>query len=116
MKIRCLSVDVYRSPSGDCSNGGVSSRFRSLLLYCPDGPESFDSDVETPMNFCFVRHHHYTFGDYGEIVPACVLSSGRIVARPHHYMFGGNIGYASDSRFTNLAGTFYPLKIHDRRE
>lgn len=116
MKINCLRVEVYRSPFGDCSNHGVSSRFRSLLLYCPDGPDSFDSESETPLNFCFIRHHDYPFARTCEIVPACVLESGKVVARPHHYMFGGNIGYTSDSRFSYLAGHYYPLKIHDRRE
>ena len=116
MKINYLSVSVYRdSHGGDCSNGGISSRFRTLKVFCPDGSSSFESERETPLDFCMVRHHDYPFGHSCELVPACV-KEGKVIALPFWYMFGGNIGYTCDSRFSSLTGCYYPLKIHDRRE
>lgn len=46
MKINCLAVDVYRSRLDDCTNGGISSRFNELLVFCHDGPRSFFSEHE----------------------------------------------------------------------
>lgn len=110
--IHALSVDVYRFPMGDCSNNGISNRFSELLISCPDGPHSFDPSVEIPLNFCMIS---WTMGN-AHIVPATVSETGRVVARPGWFMYGGNIAEASDSRFYELTGVRYPLHIHDRKE
>ena len=116
MKVRYLTVYVYRTPAlGDCTNKGISSRFNKLLLACPDGPNSFDADLETPLNFCKVEKRELQSGVYCTIVPATV-SRGRIVKRPGWWMMGGNLAHSSDCRFNFLTGTFYPLAIHDRQE
>jgi len=117
MKINYLDVEVYRSASlGDCTNGGVSSRFDKLLIACPDGPWSFDGEKEVPINFCMIEKRS-VFGEIcSSIVPATVDESGRVVKRPGWWMYGGNIASTSDSRFSDMKGHFYPLKIHDRRE
>ena len=123
MIVRCLSVNVYRNSIGDCTNGGVSSRFDTLLVACPDGSVTFDSDVETPLNFCMVERRRIcsVYGSMAEpvhlrIVPACVDESGQIVKRPGWWMNGGNIADTADSRFSRMNGHYYPLTIHDRQE
>ena len=112
MKVNCLPVYVYRNNViGDCTNDGISKYFKELLVYCPDGHITFDSDECTPLNFCIVdsmRGQKY-------IVPACIDEYG-ICARPGWWMNGGNIASTSDSRFSHLTGHYYPLKIHDRKE
>ncbi len=117
-KINCLPVNVYKNPSGDCTNRGISSRFRELLVYCPDGHESFDSEKETPLNFCMVERQTFFGGRTANtvIVPAMVDDAGNVVKRPGWWMYGGNIADTSDSRFTQLKGGYYPLHIHDRKE
>ena len=54
MKIKCLSVDVYKFPLGDCTNGGVSGKFSTLLIPCEDGNVVVDSE-NLPENFCVVE-------------------------------------------------------------
>ena len=118
MKIHCLKVDVFRNHFGDCSNNGISKYFNELLLACPDGPDTFDSEKETPINFCMIERRRFSFSDaeHLNIVPACVDASGRVVKRPGWWMNGGNIANACDSRFSKLCGHYYPLAIHDRQE
>lgn len=116
MKINYLNVDVYRHPEFDCTNNGISSRFTTLALACPDGPWSFDADKETPLNFCMIERRNLGFASHVAIYPAAVGNDGKIVKRPGWWMFGGNIAHASDSRFSDMSGHYYPLCIHDRRE
>ena len=121
MRIRVLPVSVYRFPLGDCTNNGISKFFDKLLIACPDGSDSFDSDVCTPVNFCMIErrrlHHVFSPSDdsvYLTVVPAAVNDQGQIVKRPGWWMNGGNIAATSDSRFRNMSA--YPLCIHDRQE
>ena len=117
MKVNCLPVDVYRSPLGDCTNHGISSRFKELLVFCPSGHMSFNSDTETPLNFCAIfRKETFSGPDYLYIAPAMVDENGRFVRRPDWWMNGGNIASTSDSRLREMTGHNYPLHIHDRRE
>lgn len=113
MIIRYLDVDVFRSPDGDFSNNGVSSRFRELAVACPDGIWSFDSEKELPLNFCMIEYRPYI--DHFDIVPAMV-EDGKIVKRPGGWMSGGNIAYTCDSRFHAMKGNHYPLQILDKIE
>ena len=118
MKIRCLNVNVYRSSRlGDCTNGGVSKYFDQLLVACPTGNVAFDSDREIPLNFCMIERRRL-FGDEESvrIVPATINEDGNVVKRPGWWMYGGNLAETSDSRFSEMAGHYYPLKIHDRQE
>jgi hypothetical protein len=115
-KINYLDVDVYRFPMGDCSNGGISSRFGELAVACPYGPHSFDADEVLPLNFCVIERRELGFTDHVRIVPATVDERGVIVKRPGWWMFGGNVARTSDSRFYELSGVHYALDIHDRQE
>ena len=112
MRINALAVSVFRFPLGDCTNNGISSWFDELLIACPDGPRSFFSEHEVPLNFCMIER---TFG-VAHLVPATVDENGCVVKRPGWYMHGGNIADTSDSRFRELSGVHYPLHIHDRSE
>lgn len=116
-KINYLTVDVLRSERlGDCTNGGISSHFRTLAVACPDGSQSFDADKVLPLNFCVMEFRNLGFIDHMRIVPATVNERGQIEKRPGWWMFGGNVARTSDSRFFELSGVRYPLDIHDRRE
>lgn len=116
MIINCLEVEIFKDHGGDCSNGGISSRFHSILVPCPFGPVSFDSEKELPLNFCTFETRDVFEGIlYTDIVPATVNEYGGIWPRPGWWMFGGTIAYTSDSRFSSMAG-LYPLKIRDRQE
>lgn len=117
MMINYLEIDVYRTARrGDCTNRGISSRFDTLLVACPDGPWSFDPEVSIPLNFCAVEIRRTWGGNtYTDIVPATV-EDGQVVKRPGWWMYGGNIASCTDSRFHELTGIDYPIQIHDRRE
>ena len=117
MKIRCLSVLVYRFPLGDCTNSGVSSRNDRLLIPCSDGPDVVDTEIGLPDNFCHIEHRKLFGGDVYSIRPADVVN-GEIVDRGGKwYMDGGNFAHTSDSRFHRLVGGMYgAVAIHDRVE
>jgi hypothetical protein len=115
--IHCIPVTVYRNPKWDSTNGGISGRFIELLVACPDGHRSFDSDVETPMNFCLVNKRRLFGADVYDVRPAAVDESGAVVPRGSWFMFGGNFAHTSDSRFSDLfPGVYGALAIHDRVE
>ena len=119
MKIRALNVSVYKFPHGDCTNRGVSSKYDSLLVACPDGPYEIDTELGIPENFCFVRCRNL-FGDEKvfSIVPADVTDDGEICERGGKwYMMGGNYAATSDSRFSKMVdGMYGAVPIHDRVE
>ena len=108
--MKALSVDVYRSRNlGDCTNGGVSSRFDKLLVLCDRGFINVDMD-NPPENLCKIVHRHLFGRDVYHIEP---------VARPTGagWMMGGNYAATSDSRFHALCGDLYAaIPVHDRQE
>lgn len=121
--IRCLPVYVYRDALGDCTNNGVSKFFDRLLVACPNGPDTFDADFETPLNFCRVNVRRYRGQTLFDIRPAAVNGYGAVVDRGNRwYMMGGNFGYTSDSRFRELlelvgnSSMYGAVAIHDRTE
>lgn len=117
MKIKALPVDVYRHGKWDATNGGISSRFTELLLACPDGHVTIDTDDGIPENFCMVdRRRLFGAEEHLRIVPATVDENGAVIARPGWWMYGGNVAQTSDSRFHTLTGISYALDIHDRQE
>ena len=108
--MKALPVSVYRNADGrDCTNEGVSSRFRALLIVCPDG--FIDVDEENPPeNLCKIVHRNLFGRDVYHIAP---------VAEPKGagWMAGGNFAHTSDSRFSDMCGHQYgALAIHDRQE
>jgi len=108
--MKALPVSVYRNADGtDCTNDGVSSRFRALLIVCPDGFIDVDEN-NPPENLCKVVKRHLFGRDIYHVEP---------VSRPTGagWMMGGNYAATSDSRFGRLCGEQYgALAIHDRQE
>lgn len=104
--MKALPINVYRTKGQDCTNGGISAKYDTLLLVCEEGYVNID-ESNLPENLVKVSEHNCGYSTYKFIEP---------VARPKHlgWMFGGNIGYTSDGRFDKLAS--YPLPIHDRQE
>jgi hypothetical protein len=106
--LKGLIVDVYYSVDRDgtpqdCTNNGLSSNHRTIML-CGEGlPEIFTSSDDIPA-FRVVKNV-YRWGEHIHVEPW---------EKPHGYgwMFGGNYCKTSDSRFPH----FYPLAIHDRQE
>lgn len=102
--MRALSTQIFKSYIGDCSNGGISSKYKEILLLCDRGDTEIDIN-NIPENLC-------------KIVKTCW--NGHIsyhvepVKKPEHigWMAGGCIVYAYDSRYP----FDYPLRLHDRQE
>lgn len=103
--MKALPISVYRTDRlGDCTNGGITSRYDTLLLIHNEG--FVDIDTENPPENAVVLISRFICGRvYKHIEP---------LAKPKHlgWMHGGNIAYTSDSRFPND----YPLCVHDRQE
>lgn len=108
-KIKCLSVDVYKFPLGDCTNGGVSGKYGKLLIPCDDGNETVDLD-NPPENFCVIEKRILWGEKHYYIVPYALKQSGKRV------MMGGNFAFTSHSCFKECAESWQPLPIHDRVE
>lgn len=101
MKIRALSANIFKSIYGDCSNGGISSRFDKVFIECHNGPHEFDTD-NLPENFVRLSGDGYRYAR-----PAVHTNDGCV-----GWMFGGCLIYTSDSRFPSD----YPLMLNDRQE
>ncbi|MCF1457812.1 MAG: hypothetical protein LPH21_09690 [Shewanella sp.] len=108
---RYLSVDVYVNKEGyDCTNGGVSSKFVSVYIPCPNGNYTLEN-IETANQLDRVLELEDKVDRDGSVYR---------ILRPRGWKFprgmmGGNFVYTSDSRFRNHVSP-YPLPIHDREE
>ena len=107
--MKALPINVYRTERlGDCTNGGISSRFNQLLLICDDGWKEVD-EKNPPENLVkLVRRDMlgeviYHIEPYKEPVQC-------------GWMFGGNYAASSDSRFAKMTGIYGAIAIHDRQE
>ncbi len=102
-----LIIYVYRSPiMGDCTNNGLSSRHNKLTLIGKDIEGVFEPSEDAPAVTMITRI--IADQEYKHLIP-CDENAHPL---PGWYMFGGNYGKSSDSRFPNS----YPLGIHDRQE
>lgn len=101
--IKGLSVEIFKNPLGNFTNGGASSRFDHAILVGEGIPEISSPHNGEPV-FKLVKRT--VFGKEYRHVEPLDNPQGKWV------MFGGNFVYTSDSRFPND----YPLAIHDRIE
>lgn len=117
-----IDVEVFRSNYADCSNGGVSSRFRSLLVPCEygrhplqHGPVQYDPE-NPPENLCNIERREL----FGQVILTLVPANGK-----GWHMYGGCKADCCDSRWGELlervsGNPFYrynhTLDIHDRYE
>jgi hypothetical protein len=98
--LKGMTCEVYASKSiGDCTNGGISSKYNTLTLVGDGVPEIFEETEDRPA--IFLRQH---MGDY-IAVPKTEKWT----------MMGGNFLYSCDSRFRQLVSGS-PIRIHDRIE
>lgn len=98
-----LHADIYESKSiGNCSNNGVSSRFKTVTIINMDGP--FDPSDNAPAVLLQWN------GDYPYLIPVGPEANVRGVGP----MAGGAFAYSSDSRFRRVCPN--PISIHDRYE
>jgi hypothetical protein len=104
-----LRVTVLRPAgrSGDCTNGGVTSRYDTLTLINVDGPS--DPSPDAP-----AARLELSRGRTLRIVPAEVGVNWS--------MFGGNYVTGDDrlsrtaSRLLECEAFYYPIPVHDRVE
>lgn len=98
-----LPVSVYRDARlGDCTNGGVSSKFDRLVVVNAEGP--FDPAADSP---AMVLESHVP--GCLRLVPVSLKEAGRWV------MFGGNYAATSDSRFRELCEQLLCQKLKGQR-
>jgi hypothetical protein len=88
----------------DCTNGGISTKFKTFTLVGNGVSGPFEPSEEFPALYLCVRH--IGGREYKYVQPAPQTDT------THWYMMGGNHVYTPDSRFPNT----YPLPLHDRRE
>lgn len=107
--MRAISVDVYRHGEDDCTNGGISSKYDTLLCLCDDGPYHIDMS-NPPENLVKVVRQELFGQEIYYVEPvADPVETG--------WMMGGNYAASSDSRFPRLVGDMYgAVAIHDRQE
>ena len=108
MQINVISLDIYENKSvSNCSNNGISKRFKEIYIACKTGPDKLDSE-NLPENFCVIKE---TMG-HKYLVPKYLADAGTWT------MMGGSYAGTSDSRFGEILGEIAPrpLPIHDRVE
>lgn len=99
---------VYDSPLGNCSNNGVSAKFKQVCIINVEGP--FDPKDDAPAVKLVKRER------IGNVVCIPVGLEGKGT------MFGGAFVHTSDSRFgeavRKLSGYdhSFPVALHDRVE
>jgi hypothetical protein len=114
-----LTINVYRNAGrgGDCTLGGISSRFTTLCVVNVGGP--FEPDDECPPVILDVRK--ISGQSVLRLIPAEKVGDTYAPVKSS-VMMGGNYGATSDSRFSEkceqLTGhMFYgAVAIHDRIE
>jgi len=110
-----LILEVFRCSYGDCSAGGISSKYKEVTAINCEGP--FDPAPDRPP---VILESHVA--NCVRAVP--VDTDGRPLRRPEHTgpMFGGCYVASSDSRFGEkvralLGHKFYgAVALHDRYE
>ena len=106
--MKAIRIKVYKSRLGDCTNGGITSRYNELLLICEDGWIEIDEN-NPPENLVKVVTRNLWDREYKHIEPYASTNEGCV-----GWMSGGNIAYSCDSRFSRFSE--YPLCVHDRQE
>lgn len=109
-KVKALPVSVYESAhllkDCDCTNGGISSRHKTLYLLCEEGQDGWEIEENDERLVKLVRSSPCG-RPYVHAEPVNDPNKREI-----GYMFGGNFIYTSDGRFPET----YPIPLHDRSE
>ena len=112
-----LTANIFRSKMGDCSNGGPSCRYDSVLVVDDEVPGPAELDVERQFPVKLIRRE-IRGEEYIHAVPLLcdewpISAEGRARAGGS-FMFGGTFIYTSDSRLRDVCS--YPIPLHDRVE
>lgn len=113
-----LVVSVFKNPLGDCTNSGISSKSKELLLVNVEGPT--DNDHPGYQKAMLVPGNG---PGLVKIVPALyVRVAEKWQKDPRWCMMGGNYAATSDCRFheavRHITGgaSYGAVPIHDRIE
>lgn len=113
-----LVVSVFKNPLGDCTNGGISSFDKEILLVNVEGPADnkhmgYQKAMLLPGNGPGLV----------KIVPAVFINLDQVWRKdPRWWMMGGNYAATSDSRFHEAVrritggASYGAVPIHDRAE
>lgn len=108
-----IIINVFRANGRDCTNNGISGKFDRLCVVNVEGPVDPDADA-----------YPVILGDNGYGGPVlfpAVQVEDEWEKASGWFMFGGNFGYTSDSRFSRAVEQISPnffgaVKIFDRQE
>ena len=107
---KALVCEIFKSHLGDCSNGGVSSKYREVYLLCPQGNIPIDLD-NPPENLVKLEKRELWGEKHYYIRPYEDCPSNK-----RGYMAGCTFIYTCDSRFSEYTGMHSPIAFHDRTE
>ena len=115
--MKVVSINIYKSPLGDCTNEGASSKFNELYLFSEDSKLDeiikYINDKHINWEQCFRVETIDIYGVYKRAKPALRHLYKGLVGP----MAGGNYGFTSDARYWEVTdGLRYPISIHDRFE
>lgn len=101
-----IPASVFRAANGsDCTNGGITSRFDTLMVIDGEVPEGWAAPADRPA--VKIVRRMIVGAEYVHAVPVNIPSGKGT-------MFGGNFVYTTDSRLRNVCP--YPIPVHDRVE
>ena len=106
---KAMSLNIYRWDLGDCTNGGISSKYEQIYILHERGYKDIDLD-NPPENLMVIKEKKLGMKTYKYLEPFKECPSDRA-----GYMMGGNFAYSCDARFHDDISK-YPLPIHDRSE
>ena len=110
---RGIIVSIYESKeSGNCSNDGISNRYKDALLVMDDErSQVFDEDLDKRPTIKIIQRN-IRGRLYLHAEPIAVMGKGGKQTNLVGFMSGGAFIYSCDSRFPNK----YPISLHDRQE
>lgn len=107
--MKALNIYVYRSPRlGDCTNGGISSKYEQLLVLCENGYIDID-EANPPANLVKLVRRFIRGREVFHLEPVNAPDGAG-------WMAGGNYAGSCDSRFSEMTGIYGAIAIHDRQE
>ena len=110
MKERALTCEIFKSHFGDCSNGGISSKYNEVYLLCPQGNVEIDLD-NPPENLVKLERRELWGEKHYYIRPYKDCPSNKV-----GYMMGGTFIYTCDSRFSEYCEIHNAIQFNDRTE
>lgn len=98
-------AEVFRNSFSDCTNGGISSKYRELYILSEQGGAFEPEDIRECVRL-----------ECREIMGEECVNAKPVYLPNCWYMAGGNFLYTSNAQFRDITGKRYPIPIHDRHE